>query len=105
MPDDEQSAISTHSVASWRRYIILGGVGLLAIAVSIVVVSRRPSASDSPTNTSTDGLVNSGQNTITGRPTFERFQASQNSDQSAAPTVTQPTLEQTKQAIKELQQQ
>jgi len=105
MPDDEQSAISTHSVASWRRYIILGGVGLLAIAASIVVVSRRPSAPGTPTNTSSNGLVNSGQNTITGRPTFERFQASKNTDPSAAPTVTQPTLEQTKQAIKELQQQ
>lgn len=105
MPAEEQSTISTHSVASWRRYIILGGVGLVAIAISIVVVSRRPSASDAPTNTSDAGFLNSGQNTISGRPTFERFQASKNSDQSAAPTVTQPTLEQTKQAIKELQQQ
>jgi hypothetical protein len=101
MPEDLQPSTEPH-VALWRRYIILGGVALVAIGASIAVSLRRPTNSIS-TNTSTATIV-SGQNTITGRPTFERFQAAPTTN-TTLPTVTQPTLEQTQQAIKELQQE
>ena len=101
MPD-EQPSLPEHHVASWRRYIILGGIALAAIGASIAVTLRRPTNSTNTAN-STASIV-AGQNTITGRPTFERFQAATPTN-TTLPTVTQPTLEQTKQAIKELQQQ
>lgn len=104
MSADQNPSPTTPIVASSRRYIILGSVALVVILASLMVVLRRPAAPSS-SNTLSNSPGSTTQITGDNRPTFERFQAAKNAPVNTAPIVTQPTLEQTQQAIKELQQQ
>lgn len=99
----ENPMISPHPVASWRRYVILGGLVLLLLSAGLAIWQNQRRL------TNTNQATNQADETVTtpdgSRATFERFQATVNRPTTNTPTTSQPTKEQTQEAIKQLQQQ